>query len=209
MCCSVYIRRRNDNHAPLCSVQDTLSKIKRTVQFFCVSRLVFSNITVYCCWNSSVCIVHTFSFLFFLFSIINFFSHAGSYPMGTGIISPGKAAGASSLPLTHIVPKLGMCMELYLHSSIRLHGLLLRKVPFTALLRSAVCSEAGLSNIVCKLFVLSRRNVSLASRMDFSSILRVQTGSGAHPTSCTMGTGVPFPGGKARPGREADHSSPI
>jgi hypothetical protein len=29
---------------------------------------------------------------------------------------------------------------------------------------------------------------------------------GAHPTSCTMGTGGPFPGGKARPGRDADHS---
>jgi hypothetical protein len=41
---------------------------------------------------------------------------------------------------------------------------------------------------------------------DFSSILWVQTGSGAHPASCTMGTGGPFPGGKARPGRDADHS---
>jgi hypothetical protein len=35
-----------------------------------------------------------------------------------------------------------------------------------------------------------------------------QTGSGAHPNSCTMGTGGPFPGGKARPGRDADHSPP-
>jgi hypothetical protein len=33
-----------------------------------------------------------------------------------------------------------------------------------------------------------------------------KTGSGAHPASCTMGTGGPFPGGKARPGRDADHS---
>jgi hypothetical protein len=33
-----------------------------------------------------------------------------------------------------------------------------------------------------------------------------QTGSEAHPASCTMGTGGPFPGGKARPGRDADHS---
>jgi hypothetical protein len=30
--------------------------------------------------------------------------------------------------------------------------------------------------------------------------LCVQTGSGAHPASCTMGTGGPFPGAKARPG---------
>jgi hypothetical protein len=41
---------------------------------------------------------------------------------------------------------------------------------------------------------------------DFSSILCVQTGSGAHPASCTVGTGGPFPGGKARPGRDADYS---
>jgi hypothetical protein len=34
----------------------------------------------------------------------------------------------------------------------------------------------------------------------------VQTCSGAHPASCTMGTGGPFPGGKARPGRDANHS---
>jgi hypothetical protein len=34
--------------------------------------------------------------------------------------------------------------------------------------------------------------------------LCVQTGSGAHPASCTMGTGRPFPGGKERPRRDAD-----
>jgi len=36
----------------------------------------------------------------------------------------------------------------------------------------------------------------------------VQTGSGVHPASCTMGTGDPFPGDKARPGRDTDHSPP-
>ena len=35
----------------------------------------------------------------------------------------------------------------------------------------------------------------------------VQTGPGAHPASCKMGTGS-FPGGKVRPGRAADHSPP-
>jgi hypothetical protein len=44
---------------------------------------------------------------------------------------------------------------------------------------------------------------SPAGAEDFSSSLCVQTGSGAHPASCTMGTG-----GKARPGRDADHSPP-
>jgi len=44
---------------------------------------------------------------------------------------------------------------------------------------------------------------SPARTKDFSSNLCVQTGSGAHPASCTMGTG-----GKAWPGRDADHSPP-
>ena len=37
--------------------------------------------------------------------------------------------------------------------------------------------------------------------------LPVQTGPGAQPASCKMGTGS-FPGGKVRPGRAADHSLP-
>jgi hypothetical protein len=43
---------------------------------------------------------------------------------------------------------------------------------------------------------------------DFSSNLCVHTGSGAHPASCPMGTGGPFPGGKARPGHDVDNSPP-
>jgi hypothetical protein len=43
---------------------------------------------------------------------------------------------------------------------------------------------------------------------DFSSRPCVQTGSGTHPASYPMGTGGSFPGGKARPGRDADHSPP-
>jgi hypothetical protein len=49
---------------------------------------------------------------------------------------------------------------------------------------------------------------SPAGAKDFSSNLCVQAGSGAHPASCTMGTWGPFPGGKPRPGRDADHSPP-
>jgi hypothetical protein len=49
---------------------------------------------------------------------------------------------------------------------------------------------------------------SPAGAKDFSCSLCVQTGSGAHPASCTMGTGVLSPGVKARPGRDADHSPP-
>jgi hypothetical protein len=67
--------------------------------------------------------------------------------------------------------------------------------------------------------ILSRKYIGLyyraigvrfpAGANDFSSSLCVQTGPGAHPASCSMGTGGLFPGGKARPGRDADHSPPI
>jgi len=50
---------------------------------------------------------------------------------------------------------------------------------------------------------------SSAEEKDFSSNLCVQTGSGAHPASCKMGTGVLSPGTKTQPGREADHSPPF
>jgi hypothetical protein len=43
---------------------------------------------------------------------------------------------------------------------------------------------------------------------DFSSSPCVQICSGAHPASYPMGTGGPFSGGKARPGRDVDHSPP-
>jgi hypothetical protein len=49
---------------------------------------------------------------------------------------------------------------------------------------------------------------SPAGVKDFSYGLFVQTGSWAHPASCTMSTGGHFPGAKARPGRDADHSPP-
>jgi hypothetical protein len=49
---------------------------------------------------------------------------------------------------------------------------------------------------------------SPAGAKDFSFVLCVQTGSGAHPASCTMGTGGSFPGAKARSGCEANHSPP-
>jgi hypothetical protein len=49
---------------------------------------------------------------------------------------------------------------------------------------------------------------SPAGAKDFSSVLCVHTDSGAHPASCPMGTGGPFPGGKARPGRDAGQSPP-
>jgi hypothetical protein len=69
----------------------------------------------------------------------------------------------------------------------------------------------GSSVSIVSVYGLNDRAIEVRSRQrqaDFSSNLYVQTGSGAHPASCPMGTGVPFPEGKARPGRESDHSPP-
>jgi hypothetical protein len=49
---------------------------------------------------------------------------------------------------------------------------------------------------------------SLTEAEDFSSSLCVQTSSGAHPESYPMDIGGSLPGGKAQPGRDADHSPP-
>jgi hypothetical protein len=49
---------------------------------------------------------------------------------------------------------------------------------------------------------------SPAEAKGFSYSLRVQTGSGTRPASCTMGIGGPFPVGKTRSVRDADHSPP-
>jgi hypothetical protein len=71
--------------------------------------------------------------------------------------------------------------------------------------------EPGSSGSIVSDYGLDDRAIGVrvpAETKDFSSILCVQTGSEAHPASCTMGTGGPFPGRKARPGRDADHSPP-
>jgi hypothetical protein len=49
---------------------------------------------------------------------------------------------------------------------------------------------------------------SPAEVKDFSSSFCVQTSSEVHPASCPTGTVGPFPGDKARPGRDANHSPP-
>jgi hypothetical protein len=69
-------------------------------------------------------------------------------------------------------------------------------------LKDSIVSDYGLDNQTIGV-------QSPAGAKDFSSILCVQTGSGAHhPASCPMGTKGPFPGDKARPGHDADHSLP-
>jgi hypothetical protein len=62
------------------------------------------------------------------------------------------------------------------------------------------------SCISCILKDLTNGVRSPGETKDFSFTICVQTSSEAHSASCTMGTGDPLPGGKARPGRDAEHS---
>jgi hypothetical protein len=67
--------------------------------------------------------------------------------------------------------------------------------------------ESGELSVVTDYGLDDRGSIPDRQRI-FSFSLCVRTGSGAHPASCTMGTVGPFPGGKGRPGRDADHSPP-
>jgi hypothetical protein len=60
----------------------------------------------------------------------------------------------------------------------------------------SIVSDYGLDDRVIEV-------LSPTGAEDFSSSLCIQTGSGAHPASCTMDTR-----GKARTGRDTDHSPP-
>jgi hypothetical protein len=72
-------------------------------------------------------------------------------------------------------------------------------------------TEPGSSVSVLSDYGLDARAIQVRSPAEargFSSKFCVQTSSGAHPASCTLGTGGPFLGDKARPGSDADHSPP-
>jgi hypothetical protein len=86
-----------------------------------------------------------------------------------------------------------------------------RFLSLSSYLEVPIAVEPGSSGSIVSDYGLDDRAIGVrfpAGAEDFSSILCVQTGSGTHPASCTMGTGGPFPGGKVQPGRDADHSPP-
>jgi hypothetical protein len=59
--------------------------------------------------------------------------------------------------------------------------------------------EPGISVSIVSAYRLDDRATDVRSPAEtkqFSSNLCIQTGSGPHPASCTMGTGGPFPGGR-------------
>jgi hypothetical protein len=84
-------------------------------------------------------------------------------------------------------------------------------ILFLNIILALINKEPGSSVSIVSAYGLNDRAIQVrspAGAEDFSSNLSVQTGSGAHPDSCTMGTGGPFPGGKTRTGRHTDHSPP-
>jgi hypothetical protein len=88
---------------------------------------------------------------------------------------------------------------------------LLHQIPCLADVNTETRSRVSSGSIVSD-YGLDDRAIGVrspAGAKDFSSILCVQTGSVAHPASFPMGTGGPFPGSKARPGRDADQLTPI
>jgi hypothetical protein len=73
------------------------------------------------------------------------------------------------------------------------------KLLFTILTNVAYAWSRNSSGSIVSGYVLDDRAIgfrSPAGAKDFSSSLCVQTGSGVHPASCTMGTRGPFPGAK-------------
>jgi hypothetical protein len=67
-------------------------------------------------------------------------------------------------------------------------------------------SRGSSGSIVSDYGLEERGSIPGGGKGFFSSSLCVQTGSGDHTASCTMGTGGPFPRGKARSGRDSDLS---
>ena len=76
-------------------------------------------------------------------------------------------------------------------------------VEYFSKLHNFMCGPGSSVGIATELRA-GRSGIESRWGLDFPS---VQTGPRAHPASCKMGTGS-FPGGKVRPRRAADHSSP-
>jgi hypothetical protein len=96
----------------------------------------------------------------------------------------------TQMPSTFVLLLLALCW-----SSLR--NFVSDSIPFI------LTAEPGSSGSIVSDYGLDDRAIGVrfsGGAKVFSSILCVQTGSGAHPASCTMGTGGPFPGGKSAAG---------
>jgi hypothetical protein len=102
----------------------------------------------------------------------------------------------------HPVPFIGQLSHFHTAASLELISILFSisnvTVEVSQVARSVLCLTTD--------WMTGVRSPTEAA--DSSPGLCVQTGSVTHPASCTVGTGGSFPGGKARPVRDADHSPP-
>jgi hypothetical protein len=122
-----------------------------------------------------------------------------------------EALSAVYITTTFIVHNAFMCIKL--HETGEFGKICLSSHQACTPTLSGLCHEICDCRVVkvkVRAGVSQRTIVSLDNRIrtpteakDFSSNLCVQTGPGAHPTSCRVGTG-----GKGRPGCDADHSPP-
>jgi hypothetical protein len=137
-----------------------------------------------------------------------------------GHISPGRwtvgllMSAVQRHPVTLLTWKTTTSLEqkLFLRRNVRtVIGFLIKSLPFINPESLLSCCEPVSSVSIMSGYGMDVRAIEVQSPAGakyFSSILCVPTGSGVHPASCTMGTGGPFSGGKARPGCDADHSHP-
>jgi hypothetical protein len=97
------------------------------------------------------------------------------------------------------------------HAIVQLNNGKFHVASFEIYLLQVRNGEPGSSVSIMSGYGLDDQAIEVQSSAEvrgFSCSLCVQTGSGAHPDSYTIGTEGPFPGGKARPGRDADPSPP-
>jgi hypothetical protein len=164
------------------------------------------------------CLLHCCRFCLFVCLFIDywttFFSNSDYITSNERVISKwwiekdveGSGRGLMKVPVFTVLPNLRKQIAfICLLSILRTSQLNLFWSPLY-IYRSRVSSGTIVSD-----YGLDDRAIGVrspAGAKAFSSSLCVQTGSEAHPASCTMGTGGPFAGGKARLGRDADYSPP-
>jgi len=83
----------------------------------------------------------------------------------------------------------------------------LKSVTATSVNTGTLLSQSGPGSSVGIAIGYELDDPGIESRWGARFFAPVQTDPGAHPVYCTMGTGS-FPGGKVRPGRDADPSPP-
>jgi hypothetical protein len=111
----------------------------------------------------------------------------------------------------HVLVKIQLYLILHTSLSMGLYSFLRIFIRISLIhIHTILTMSRGSSGSIVSDYGLEDRAIEVRSPTgaDFSSSPCVRTGTGAHLASYPMGTGGPFPGSKARPGRDADNSPP-